>query len=93
MTPIAKEYLEETKDLDPDEKLAFLYSGPNTEQDDVGNSLRGFLKLPEKGQILFATNIPSQEKYICEEKDITADVIQRLVKEFKTKTLAWSPIQ
>ena len=95
MAPIAREYLDEVGDLDADEKLVFLYSGPNTGQDDISSSLRGFLRISADRDppILFATNIPDQEKYICEEEEITAEVIQRVVKAFKTKRLDWQPIQ
>lgn len=94
MKPIASQYLEEVKDLEADEKLAFFYSGPNTGQDDISASLKSFLKIPDDDPpILFATNVPDQEKYIAEEDEITADVIQRIVDDIKTKQLKWQSIQ
>ena len=95
MTPIAEQYLEEAKDLDTEEKLVFLYSGPGTAQEDIGSSLRGFLRISEERDppILFATNVPDQEKYICEEEEITAEVVETIVTQFKTKSLRWRSIQ
>ena len=73
--------------MEADERLVFMYSGPKTE--DLGTSLRNFVKLPDKTPVLFIVNIPEQKKYICEEDSITADVIRRVVEEFKTEKLAW----
>lgn len=92
MYPIAEKYLEESGDTDADSKLAFLYSGPNSAEDDIANSLRGFLKLPSTTPLLFITNIPDQHKAIFK-GEITAEALQKFVDDFKNEKTKWEPLR
>ena len=91
LLPIATKYLEESKAESTESKLAFFYSGPNS--GDLGDSVRGFLQLPDKTPILFLTNIPEQGKFICEADKITSEVVQELVDNFKKESIKWQKLR
>lgn len=91
--PIAIQYFEEESEAEREGKLKFFYTGPNSSEDDIGGSLRGFLRLPDRTPLVFITNIPEQSKFVCDEDDITSGVVQELVDNYKQGDVNWKKVQ
>lgn len=75
-----------------EDPLLFFYSSEgNSDDDDIGSSLRNFAKLPKTNPLVVILNIPDQQVYSSTE--VTADNVKQLVKDYEAKKVEFKPLK
>ena len=90
--PIAEEYRAKWKAADTDPKVLFFYAGDGDDEDDIVDSLRQFAHLPA-APLLAIIDIPSQQVFTNEEKNINEKVVRDMVEAFLNKKLTGKPLR
>ncbi|XP_072013890.1 nucleoredoxin-like [Amphiura filiformis] len=87
LLPVAEEYKKNEKE--EDDKLHFYVAG----DEDIVDSLREFLNIKDDDlPILTILDIPEQQVYKCDKKEITATIINECLTKYKEESLEFKPL-
>ena len=90
MEPISEAYhktLDDRNAAKARKELIHFYFGSATSDDDVGEQLRQFAKLPDQLPLVVILDVPNQSKYICSKKILTQKIVNEFLKGYKEGTL------
>ena len=74
--------------------MYFFYTGTGDgSDDDIVQSLRQFANLPTRNPLLTIIDIPDQQRFTCDEKDVNEQVIRQFVEGYINKTIEGKPLR
>ena len=74
--------------------MYFFYTGTGDgSEDDIVQSLRQFASLPTRNPLLTIIDIPDQQTFTCEEKDLNEQAIREFLEGYINKTIEGKPLR
>lgn len=81
--PTATSTAEKAEATGDDPSLFFFYA----EADDIADNLRDFARIPDDDNILVILDIPAGKVFVSDAEEVTSEVVQKFVNDYKNETL------